>query len=364
LLTIETISDPENFRALRDEWNTLAHDAGASVFQTWQWSWHWWRVYGRGKKLLIIVARDNAKLVALAPLYAVASYLGLPLKVVSFLGTEHADYLDMLVEPGRDDALTRIVEHLFTLPKWDAVDLHQLPAQSRLIEPAKVLADGADLPCDVLEHDTAYACALPVTWEEFIAGLSKKFRWNVQYYRRRLERDHDFLIREGGCNSVKADMALFFKLHQKRFLEKKKPGAYLNPKFRRFHTELAADLCEAGWLRLYVLELDGKDIAVLYAFSFGGSLYYYLGGFEPQWGGLSVSTVLIAQSIQEAIAQGLTNYDFLRGDEPYKQKWRAAPARNHRIIIRRPGKKAGLAKKMLALENSLAKQAKELAQRV
>ncbi|MDI6816636.1 MAG: GNAT family N-acetyltransferase, partial [Actinomycetota bacterium] len=349
--------------ALKEEWNRLAVEAGMSVFQTWQWSWHWWQENRKGKKLLIIAARDASGLVALAPLYITSSFFGLPLKVVSFIGTEGTDYLDVIAAPARDDAVAAIFKELFSLSIWDAVDLHQISQSSETCEIVRQLAVADNLIGEVLVQDTSYACTLDSTWDVFFVGLSKKFRTNVQYYRRRLERDYNLVIRQSDCASVSEDMRLFFNLHQKRFLNKKKPGAYLNPKFRRFHSALARDLCEAGWLRLYVLEADGKPVAAIYGFAFGGSFYYYLGGFEPDWGKLSVSTVLIAQSIRDAIEQGWTCYDFLRGDEPYKQKWGAVASGNRRVIIGRTGKKSGVVKKMLAIENDVSKQAKEIMQK-
>ncbi|MBS3909202.1 MAG: GNAT family N-acetyltransferase [Actinobacteria bacterium] len=359
MFAIEIITDLEDFKALKEEWNALAAEAGMSVFQTWQWSWHWWRENGKGKKLLIIAARDASGLAALAPLYITSTFFALPLKIVSFIGTEGTDYLDVIAATARDDAVSAIFKELLSLSMWDAVDLHQIPQSSQTCEIVR-LAVADNLNGEVLAQDKSYTRALDSTWEVFLAGLSKKFRTNVRYYRRRLERDYSPVIRQSDCESVTEDMRLFFKLHRKRFLSKKKPGAYLNPKFRRFHSELARDLCETGWLRLYILEVDGKPVAAMYGFAFGGSFYYYLGGFEPDWGSLNVSTILIAQSIEDAIGEGLARYDFLRGDEPYKQKWGAVASGNRRVIIGRAGTKSGVVKKMLAMENDVTKKAKEI----
>jgi CelD/BcsL family acetyltransferase involved in cellulose biosynthesis len=216
------------------------------------------------------------------------------------------------------------------------------------------------LTSDFIMQDTCYSLTLPSSWEEYVASLSKKFSWNVQYYTRRLKRDYEINFRLSDHESIKQDVGLFFKLHQKRFLSKKKPGAYLNPKFRKFHAGLAVDLCKNGWLRLYFLEVDSQAVATLYGFQFGNSFYYYLGGFEPDWGAMSVSTVLIGKAIEDSIAGGLSRFDFLRGQEPYKQKWRAVEHANHRLIISRPGRKSGLVQKMLSLENDVTKHAKAL----
>ncbi|MBE0448765.1 MAG: GNAT family N-acetyltransferase [Actinobacteria bacterium] len=358
--TIEVITDLAAFRALREDWNALVYEADASMFQTWEWSWNWWRANSRGKSLLIVAVRDGSRLLAVAPLYISTSYLGLPIRVISFLGTGGTDSLDFIAHRGKRDSAVVLVDYLFDLTGWDAIDLHQLPGNGMMAELMQLKAVAAGLVYDRMDQDACYSLALPSSWEEYIAGLSKKFRWNLQYYTRRLKRDYEIAFRLSNNNSVKEDIELFFRLHQKRFLNKKKPGAYLNPKFRKFHASLAVDLCESGWLRLYFLEIHGQAVAALYGFQFSDSFYYYLGGFEPDWGAMSVSTVLIGRSIEDSIAEGLSRFDFLRGQEPYKQKWLALESHNYRLIISHPGRKSGLVQRMLSLENDLTKRAKDI----
>jgi len=359
LPAIEVVTDLERFRSLKEDWNALASAAGSSIFQTWEWSWYWWKSNGRGKKLSLLVARDAGAIVGIAPVYLSSTHYGLPLKVAAFIGTNGTDYLDIIADGDISGAAVALYGALFAASGWDAIDLHQLSSArntaGEMVEKAKALG----FSCADVIQDHCYSLELPESWEGYLATLSKKFRWNVQYYARRLARDHDMRIRLSCPETVGEDMELFFKLHQKRFIAKKKPGAYLNPKFRKFHIGLAAALCESGWLRLYVMELDGLPVAALYGFAFGDTFYYYLGGFEPEWAPMSVSTVLIGRAIEDSIAAGMGRFDFLRGQEPYKQKWLAQESSNHRVIISRPGKRSGLAQKLLTVENDLTRRVKD-----
>ena len=45
--------------------------------------------------------------------------------------------------------------------------------------------------------------------------------------------------------------------------------------------------------------------------------------------------VLIARTIEDAIARGFRRYDFLRGEEPYKYGFGAAPADVLRVTLER-----------------------------
>lgn len=360
MLAIEEITDLDKFEGLRTEWNVLASDAGLSIFQTWEWSWHWWNINKKGKKLWLLVARDGDKLAGIVPLYISTSYYGLPVKVASFIGTGSTDYLNLIARHDARDTILVLTDHMLASAKWRAIDLHQMPIKHAMADLIKSRAVADGFTHELLVQDFCYDLSLPASWDEYLAGLSKKFRWNVQYYARRLSRDYEVVCRLSDSDSLKKDMQTFFDLHQKRFVSKKKPGAYLNPKFRKFHTEMATAMCRNNWLRLYVLEISGKPVATLYGFQFGDSFYYYLGGFEPEWSTMSVSTVLIARAIQDSISNGLSSFNFLRGKEAYKQKWLAQESFNHRLIISRSGKKSGFMQKILMLENDIAKRAKDM----
>jgi len=358
LFRVEAVTDEEGFIALKDDWNRLAAEAGLTVFQTWEWAWHWWQANGRGKKLWLLTAYSEGGLAGIAPLYISSSYYGFPVKVAAFIGTNGTDYLDFVLRREDPAPFSVLIDYLLESQNWDAIDLHQLPHDSVASDLVRSGVPGKFV-YEFVPQDASYILKLPDSWEELLAGLSKKFRWNVQYYQRRLARDHEVSFRLSDKHSIEKDMALFFRLHQKRFLSKKKPGAYLSPKFRKFHTDLAETLCSRGWLRLYTMEIDGKGVASLYGFQFNDSFYYYLGGFDPDWGSMSVSTVLIARAMEDSIEQGLKRFDFLRGQEPYKKKWLAREYFNQRLIISRPGKRSGMAQKFLSLESDLTRRVKE-----
>ena len=88
-----------------------------------------------------------------------------------------------------------------------------------------------------------------------------------------------------------------------------------------FLHEFAATTLRQGWLRLRVLELDGRPVAAMLNFRFGGSEWYYQGGRDPGVGRHSVGFVLQAHAVREALNDGMQSYRFLRGEEAYKQRF-------------------------------------------
>ncbi|HPU25822.1 MAG TPA: GNAT family N-acetyltransferase [Phycisphaerae bacterium] len=56
-------------------------------------------------------------------------------------------------------------------------------------------------------------------------------------------------------------------------------------------------------------------------------LYYYLGGFDPEYGRLSPGKLLVAHALEQAIGEGMRGFDVLRGREDYKYEWGRAIGR-------------------------------------
>src|SRR5437016_4692981 len=93
---ITVVTDRDSLAGLRDEWNDLAERCPTStVYQTWEWNEAWWRAFGRGKRLFVLLARDRNKLLGIAPFY-ISRHLNTPLRRLAFLGTGVTDYLDFL----------------------------------------------------------------------------------------------------------------------------------------------------------------------------------------------------------------------------------------------------------------------------
>jgi CelD/BcsL family acetyltransferase involved in cellulose biosynthesis len=88
-----------------------------------------------------------------------------------------------------------------------------------------------------------------------------------------------------------------------------------------FHRDATQLLAERGRLRLYTMKVGGRAVASVYGLVHGGSFIYFQSGYDPEWRNRSVGLVLVGETFKDAIAEGLTEYDFLRGTETYKSDW-------------------------------------------
>lgn len=232
-----------------------------------------------------------------------------------WMGTGISDRLGVVAAPRYErEVAEAVAEWLEAQP---CADLHQMADGSwmgRRTESRGWLTVGQE-KCPYV--------VLPETWEEYLGSLSKKMRFNIGYALRQMQRElGEVEVRTACKQEIPTAMEALFHLHTRRWRQRMLPGGFSHPRVRQFHREWAQTAHANGWLRLYLMRVSGTVRAALYVFHFGRRAYYYLGGFDPALARYSMGTVLTAHAIRQAIAEGGVTFDFLRGDEPYKYRWK------------------------------------------
>jgi CelD/BcsL family acetyltransferase involved in cellulose biosynthesis len=159
------------------------------------------------------------------------------------------------------------------------------------------------------------------TWESYLASLGASHRANFRRRLRVLERQFDVRFERVESDAARREaLAALVRFHEERF-GARGSTAFLTPALRAFHDEATGRALAAGWLRQYVLRLDGAPAAAMYGFARGGRFYFYQHGFDARFEPFSVGLVLMGLTIQAAIADGAAEFDMLFGTEAYKALW-------------------------------------------
>jgi CelD/BcsL family acetyltransferase involved in cellulose biosynthesis len=157
------------------------------------------------------------------------------------------------------------------------------------------------------------------SWEDLLANRSANFREQVRRRERKLRREHDVRFRLSDDPArLNDDLDILFSLHGARWHG---GGEWFTSTSEAFHREFAICALERGWLRLWMLEVDGMPVAAWYGFRFGDAESYYQAGRDPAWSGASVGFVLLVHTIREALEDGVGEYRFLEGGESYKYRF-------------------------------------------
>jgi CelD/BcsL family acetyltransferase involved in cellulose biosynthesis len=306
--------------AIADEWDALAERSG-SIFSTALWSRLWWGHFGGDSELLLHAARSaDGGLAVVVPLYAWRRRLP---RVLRYLGHGPGDELGPIYGRGDQGGAARALRMALDELDWDMFLGEQMPGQDGWSD----LLDGR-----TWRREASPTLNLPGTWDEYAAGRSSNFR-------QQLRRREEALAREGGVatrladpTTLDGDLDTLFALHRARW-----GSARSDFDDTPFHRELAHEALARGWLRLWVLELDGRAIAAWHGFRVGSVASYYQAGRDPSFERLSVGFVLLAHSIRSAIAEGATEYRFGRGDEPFKARFTSTDPGLETVALSRGG---------------------------
>ncbi|HEX9999536.1 MAG TPA: GNAT family N-acetyltransferase, partial [Actinoplanes sp.] len=119
---------------------------------------------------------------------------------------------------------------------------------------------------------------------------------------------------------------------------------HLGRRFEKHLASAAEDLVRAGQAVILQYHQDGRLVASeLYVVS-PTMVGAYLFGFDPALREqISVIVLLDSQGVMLADQLGRRTLSLLRGDEPYKLRWRPRPVPNERFVLGRPGSLAGAA---------------------
>jgi CelD/BcsL family acetyltransferase involved in cellulose biosynthesis len=101
--------------------------------------------------------------------------------------------------------------------------------------------------------------------------------------------------------------------------------------------QFAGEMAKRKRLWLSTLDLDGQPAAAWYGFASDDTVYFYQGGRDPRWERESVGLVLMGMMIRRAIERGYRAFNFLRGDDQYKQHWTSVRRETIETIVFRSG---------------------------
>ncbi len=333
VLTVSACVNEADFARLETAWEAL-HAAGnhSGFFLSFDWMFHWWQFYKARiphASLLILTARDETdRLVGILPLFGRRSgRFPLQFRALHFLGTqfEAPEHLDVLVPPHLASVVVpELVQFLLDriAPAYDALVLTDLAEDACLTAALSAHARQNGLASWLTPWMVCPFVQIQGPFAEYLQQRSGNTRYNLRRRTRQLQRD----FRTGfsvvrSADELPVGMNALMDLHQKRWAEHRETSTFNNAASRQFHRELARRLAEKDRVRLFLLRSNGVPVAALFGYLQNRRFYYYQAGFDPTFQQYSVGMVLMGKILEYCFRKKYVEFDFLRGQEPYKFKW-------------------------------------------
>lgn len=319
---LKLITSFNEWEEIFDPWNNLLKESRSdTIFLTWQWLYTWADCYlDTTRKLFIIAIYEKEELVGVAPWYLnTISFGPLRLKQIFFLGNPEtgADYLEVFTQKGKErDVALLLYRYLYNEKPadWDILNLKNIPSDSLFLlnftesvkNAGKYYESQADAFCPYIK--------LPSNNEDFLNEISpnrkKRFKYDLNTLKKNGDVKH-ITISPIGDSSALCD---FISIYKKRWV--------CNSKFITFLERFISISNSNEWTSIDFLKANDQSVAAQFNLKYNDTKYMYLMAAETDFNKkVSVGNVLTGLTIEKAIADGFTFFDFLKGTEEYKFYW-------------------------------------------
>ncbi len=325
---VRVIESDAEFASLEATWERLLGGAAAaSVFAGFDWQHLWWRTYGRGRALRLLVAERGDRIVGLLALHvSTERVLRWPVRVLRLVGTggdTSPDDLGPVLAAGEEvEASRALADAILRLGGWDVLNLHDLDPGSPFAGAMADAARRASLACVAGRSERISYVELPATWDAWLASLHRDRRYRVRKIRKDLLAAHPdarvFAFTDPATLDAGVDRLVH--LHRARWRDSGQPHGFSSPEYVAFHRAVMHACLARDRLRLYALELGGEIAAMFYMYRFRGGLYLMQTGFDPAQAKLKPGLALLGFILEQAIGERYRVLDFLKGEHRYKDE--------------------------------------------
>ncbi|MFH1917360.1 MAG: GNAT family N-acetyltransferase [Nanoarchaeota archaeon] len=318
-MRLQLVQDFEELEeSVRIAWNAIVADNNYSPFSSAGYAAAWISAFGDILPPQIYLAFAGSNLIGVAPLM-------LEEGILKFIGggmyDDTSDYCDFVVRNEFEyEVMPLFIEALTAHGKYL---LDQVPSRSKTLDFFQERDDSS----------RTSLIKLPGSWEDYLRLLQAGDRKDVLYYLNKLSRDFPdatYSITQKSDLGKTAEQLLSF--HQKVWSEKGEGFFGLDEKGRR-SVQFVRGLVEKIPEKIRISSVKRQDelFAMNFGFVDGSTVYHYLAVTNPEKKAYSPGKVLLANDIQTAIREGLICFDFMRGSDPYKNRFGVVWDSNKRV---------------------------------
>ncbi len=326
MIKVRLIDRPEAWDSLGGAWDRLLErSATNSVFLTHTWLRAWWRWFGGPSgRLHIVAAFDGDDLRAAAPLYRCRMRCaGVAVRCLSSLTNSHTPKYDWLWRPDAPEALEAVVRHLRRDPSWDMLRLDYVPAESSTVPFLRAAAGRHHLRFHRQWCISSPFVDVTDTWQEHQQRISSELRSKTRKSDRRLqELGRLELADRADAADLREQLRRAMNVEKASWKGRAGTAIADHPEEVAFYTQVAEAAARRGWLRLYMLELDGRAIAFNYALTYNDAYNSLKIGYDPAYERHSPGNVLRMRVMQALFEERRFRwYDMLGAVAPWKLRW-------------------------------------------
>jgi CelD/BcsL family acetyltransferase involved in cellulose biosynthesis len=307
-----------------DAWNTLVDISSfPNVFRRWEWLSTWWKWFGRNRELHLLRLMRGPRLVGIVPMYLARNRLGAKiLSWIGFGGPTCPEYLGPIVDRDwLEPAIDRLTDYLAGDDAWDSIEFPDVAPDDRgtrlLVERLRSTHPAIGTPGVVCRY-----LLLPDSYESLQGRLSAHARQQVRRHLRKAQSECNMQLVQ--LDDDKAITSAFETIRTLSISARARVGErspFAKPEYAGFHREVISQMLKDDCVRVFLLQLNGVSAAFRYAYLYNSKYYSFQTGFDPSLAKYSPGELSLQLVFQYLIDRNVREFDFLRGDHMYKDRF-------------------------------------------
>jgi len=344
MAAVRVITEARELEALKDIWESLLEKGGekASIFLTHERISAWWRHFGSGRKLNVLLVEDGQRVIGIIPLMRTAYRLGfIKIEALETIGASNSNLIGLASSEDREKVVSAFLRYL----RGELVGgglllrLTAIPEDSQFL--AALRRGSASFSKSLFVRGEIVTLApyieLPATWDEYFGSLSRKRRWVIRRALEKLEKAHKVRFEEYAPEAVDEGLSRLFDLHQKQWRAVNITSGFSRPEVVNYWRDVTSQFLKRGWLHFSRLTADGEVVSVIYGCIHNQTFYAFISGRDTRYREYSVGHLHYMFLIKEAIRRQLREFNLLKGKEPYKFYWAKSARQYLQFTIMKAG---------------------------
>ena len=335
------INDIDALEGYRLNWQSLLGETrGASFFQSLDWLQCYWRHYGEGQRLRVLVALDNRRPIGILPLTVIEEKTGIGnMRVLGY--PLHAwGWFYGPIGPNPTATLTLAMKHIAKLPRdWDMCDLRWVDNDRLDHGRTHGAMERAGLIATKQVWQPTAIVNLTSGWDAYFASRTSKQRGNVRRYEKRVAKlgnvehiRHRPLGAAHGDDDPRWDLydECLEVAHRSWQANTAKGTTICHDSVRDFLRDSYELATKHGMADLNLLRVDGRPIAFSYNYVHDGYVTGIRFGFDAEFAEAGPGNVMYHRMLRDSFDRGDKVFDLGVGSLETKRIWQTAVVNSYR----------------------------------
>jgi len=317
---VREVNRIEQLADYRACWRSLVDQTeGASLFHCLDWLEVYWRHFGDGQRLRVLLVSSEDRLTGVLPLVVRRERTRVgPVRILTYPLHDWGSFYGP-IGPDPASTLTAGLDYLrSTRRDWDALELRWVDAEGCDGGVTEQALRAAGLSSYKTIWDRTAVVELAGTWESYLASRSGKWRANLRRVERRL-RDLGklTLVHYRPLGENHADGSPRWDLYDaceqlagRSWQGASRTGTTLSHEsIRPFLRDAHEAAARAGAVDLHLLLLDGRPLSFAYNYHCQGRVDGLRAGYDASAARDGAGTLLLSRAIEESFRRGDRVYD-------------------------------------------------------